>query len=300
MNKIGYKLKAKQFMFIALGVLIMDVGYYFFYSPANLVAGGVTGISIILKPVLDMINMPQSIFLYIIEAICLILGLILLGRDFFLKTVVASLLAPTYVLIFEQICPQEVILNTVTQNKLIVAFLCGSILQGVGIGICLKNNGSTGGLDVIQKSISKYLHIPYSFAMFGTDWIICILSGFSFATPISYNFEYTLFGIISVYFAAYIIDVITLNARSRRTAYIITSKPEEVKEAIYKNIGRGCTESDVRGGYTNQDKVMLICVLNKTESYKLGEFIKSVDAEAFTFFTTTREVVGDYANKPKP
>lgn len=298
MNKTFLAAKTKQMLFIALGVLIMDVGYYFFYSPSNLVAGGVTGISIILKPVLDMIGMPQSIFLYIIEAICLLLGLILLGKDFFFKTVLASALAPTYVLIFELLVPQDIILRTV-ENRLLIAFLCGSALQGVGIGICLKNNGSTGGLDVIQKSISKYLKVPYSFAMYGTDWIICLLSGFSFTLPLTYNFEYTFFGILSVYFAAYIIDMITLNARSKRTAYIITSKPEEVKNMIFKQIGRGCTESDVRGGYTNSNKVMLICVLNKNESYKLGEMIKEIDEEAFTFFTSTREVVGEYASKAK-
>lgn len=73
----------KQYFFIAIGVLLMDIGYYFFFSPTNLVPGGVTGISIIVKPFLETINMPQSIFLYIIEGICLLLGLILLGKDFF-------------------------------------------------------------------------------------------------------------------------------------------------------------------------------------------------------------------------
>lgn len=277
----------------------MDIGYYYFYSPSNLVAGGVTGLSIIFKPLLNAIDMPQSIFLYIVEGICLLLGLILLGKDFFLKTVLASVLAPTFVLIFEYISPQDVILKTV-ENKLLIAFICGSFLQGLGIGICLKNNGSTGGLDVVQKSISKYLHVPYSIAMYFTDWVIVLLSGFNYSMPISYNFEYVLFGIFSVYFAAYIIDMITLNARSKRTAYIITSKKEEIKEAIFKNIGRGCTESEVTGGYTSEAKTMLICVLTKSESYKLSEIIKEVDNEAFTFFTATREVIGEYDRKPKP
>ncbi len=298
MTKEVVRNKMKQVALIAIGVLIMDVGYYFFYSPANLVAGGVTGISIIFKPLLDIINMPQSIFLYIIEGICLLLGLILIGKDFFFKTIVASILSPTFVFILEQICPQDIILAT-CEYKLLIAFLCGSVLQGVGIGICLKNNGSTGGMDVIQKSMSKYLHIPYSLAMFGTDWIICIIGGISFVDPINYNFEYALFGILSVYFAAYIIDMITLNARSKRTAYIITSKPNQIKDAIYKSIGRGCTESMVRGGYTNEDKVMLICVLNKSESYKLGVLIKEIDDKAFTFFASTREVVGEYDFRPK-
>lgn len=298
MNKEFILSHLKQFLFIALGVLILDLGYYFFFSPVNLVSGGVTGISIIVKPFLDKINMPQSIFLYIVEAICLVLGLILLGKDFFLKTVVAALLAPTYVFIFEQFVAQDVIIKTV-ENKLLIAFLCGSVLSGLGIGICLKNNGSTGGVDVVQKSLSKYLHVPYSFAMYSTDWIIVLFSGMSFANGFSYGFEKVLFGILSVYLVAYIIDMITLNARTRRTAYIITSKPVEVKNLIFTLVGRGCTEVDARGGYTNANKIMLICVLNKNESYKLGEKIHEVDSEAFTFYTTTKEVFGEYERKPK-
>ncbi len=299
MNKAQLKIKIRQCLFIALGVFIMDIAYYFFFSPMNLVAGGVTGISIILKPVLEMINMSQSTFLYIIEAICLLLGLILLGKDFFFKTILASLLAPTYIFIFENLnLSQDIIIKTV-ENKLLITTLCGSVCQGLGVGICIKNNGSTGGVDVIQKSISKYLHVPYSIGMYGTDFIICFLSGFSYTIPLTFNFEYVLFGLISVFFAAYLIDLISLNARASRTAYIITSRKEEVKEAIFKKIGRGCTESIVKGGYTNSDKTMLICVLNKNESYKLAELIRDVDNEAFTFFTSTREVVGEYARKPK-
>ena len=298
MNKEVVLKKIKQFLFIALGVLLLDIGYYFFYSPINLVAGGVTGLSIIFGPLLDKINMSQSTFLYIAEGICLLLGLILIGKDFFFKTIVASILAPTFIFIFEHFFEQDFILKTV-QNKELIALLVASVLSGLGIGICLKNNGSTGGLDVIQKSLSKYLHVPYSIAMYSTDWIIVTIGGFNFVNGVSYNFEMAIYGIISVYLVAYLIDVITLNARSRRTAYIITSKPLEVKELIFNLIGRGVTECDVRGGYTNENKVMLICVMNKNESYRLGEAIKNVDYEAFTFYASTKEVFGEYERNPK-
>lgn len=299
MNKANVLRHLKQTVMIALGVLLMDLGYYFFFSPQKLVCGGVTGLSIVLGPLLEKINMPQSIFLYIIESVCLLLGLLLLGKEFFLKTILASLLAPTFVFILEQIAPQDLILRSV-ENKFLLTLICGSLLSGSGIGICLKNNGSTGGMDVIQKSLSKYLHIPYSIAMYSTDCIIILFSGLVInGNNVSYNLEYVVFGMIAVFVIAYIIDSITLNAKTRRTAYIVTNKPEEIKNLIFTTIGRGCTEADVRGSYTNTKKVMLICVLDKNESYKLGELIKTVDDEAFTFFTKTKEVVGDYARNPK-
>lgn len=288
----------KQYVMIAIGVLLMDIGYYFFFSPANLVSGGVTGISIIIKPFLDSIHMSQSIFLYIIEGVCLLLGLILLGKDFFIKTILAAILSPTYVFIFEHICSQDIFMQHI-ENKLLITTIVASGLSGLGIGICLNNNGSTGGMDIVQKCLSKYLHVPYSITMYLTDWVIILIGGMSFANGFSYNIENVVFGLVSVYLIAYIIDTITLNARTRRTAYIITTKPEEIKELIYIEIGRGVTEANVRGGYTKEDKTMLICVLDKTESYKLGEKIKHVDKEAFTFFTKTKEVVGEYDRKPE-
>ena len=291
------KKKIYQYFMISLGVIILDVGFYFFLEPAKLVTGGMLGLSIILEPFLQKLGtwFTTSIFLYIVNIITLIAGGILLGKDFFIKTIYASLFSPTVILVLENVADPNLILNTVsTGGYYIIVLLCSSITTGVGIGLAIKNNGSTGGMDVIQKIMSKYLHIPMSRTMYFTDWVIVLLSGFSFFGGFSYNLEIVIYGFMAVFACAIIVDMIALNAKSRRTAYIITDKPVEIRDAIYEHISRGVTFANVEGGYTGRERTMVICTLDKTEAYRLTDYIKEIDPKAFSFITSCKEVVGEY------
>ena len=297
MSKVEFKQKAIQYGYIALGVILLDIAFYFFIEPSKIVMGGMMGLSIVLEPYYSQLGswFTSSIFLWIANGIVLIIGGIMLGKDFFIKTIFASLFSPLIVFIFEQTCQPDYFLSNVSEGGYyIVSLICGAVLSGLGLGVALKNNGSTGGLDVIQKIMSKYLHIPYSKTMYLTDWVIVLISGFTFVGGFNFNLEITIYGIFSVLAVSLITDNIVLNARPRRTAYIITTKAEEVKQVIFDTIGRGVTLCDVKGGYTGNDKVMVICTMEKNEAYRITELISSIDPEAFCFVTSTREIVGEY------
>ncbi len=286
-----------QYIMISIGVILLDVGFYFFLDPAKLVTGGMLGVSIILEPALKAIGpwFTTSIFLYIANIITLIIGGILLGKDFFIKTIYASLFSPTVMLFLEKTCTSDFFLrNVTTSGYYIVALICGSILTGIGIGIAIKNNGSTGGMDVIQKIMSKYMKVPMSKTMFLTDWVVVFISGCKFTDGFSYNIELVIYGSIAVLACSHIVDLIALNARSRRTAYIITEHPIEIRDIIYASFSRGVTFCNVEGAYTGREKTMLICTLDKNEAYRLREIVKDADSEAFTFFTPCKEVLGEY------
>ncbi len=289
--------KLNQYFQISLGVLILDLGFYFFLDPAKLVTGGMLGLAIVLEPALQAIGswFTTSIFLYIVNIITLIIGGILLGKDFFIKTIYASLLSPTIILILELTASPTLIMDTVSEGGYyIIALACGSVLTGLGIGIAVKNNGSTGGMDVIQKILSKYCKIPMSTTMYFTDWVVVLISGFVFTNGLSYHIEGVIYGFVSVFICSVIVDIIALNAKSRRTAYIITNKPIEIRDMIYNTISRGVTFCEVTGGYTESEKTMVICTLDKNEAYRLTDYIQRIDPEAFTFITACKEVVGEY------
>lgn len=291
------KKKLFQYFMISIGVIILDLGFYFFLEPAKLVTGGMLGVSIILEPFLLKIGswFTTSIFLYIANIITLIIGGIMLGKDFFIKTIYASLFSPTLIFILERTLSPDLIMNTVSEGGYyFVALVCSSILCGLGIGIAIKFNGSTGGMDVIQKIMSKFLKMPMSKTMYLTDWIVVLLAGFTFINGFSYNVEMVIYGIIAVYATSYIVDVIVLNARTRRTAYIITNNPIEIRNSIYSNFDRGVTFSDVTGGYTGTQMTMVICTLDKSEAYRLKEHVMEIDPNAFTFITSCKEVIGEY------
>ena len=287
------KTKIRAFLGITIGVMLISIAYYFFLEPANLVTGGVTGIMILFKPILPF---EPSILMYILNISLLIIGLFTLGKDFFLKTCYASVLSPTIILIFEETLESDMILKGVNpSNWYLISAVVSCVLMAVGLGICFRVNATTGGMDIVQKIMTKYLHIPYSKTMYLTDWVIILVSGFFIKDAnVIYGIEGVVFGILVVYGVGYIVDYIALDAKSRRTAYIITSKPKEMKEMIFSCTKRGVTECDVRGGYTNKDLVMLICTLDNAEAYKLKEYIHKIDSEAFTFMSQTKEVIGEY------
>lgn len=287
------KKKLWTFLWITIGVLLISVAYYFFLEPSKLVTGGVTGLMIMLEPFLPF---PPSILMYILNISLLLIGLFLLGKDFFFKTCYASVLSPTFILILEKICEPDIILKGVNPNNwYFISMLVSSVLMAAGLGICFRVNATTGGMDIFQKIMTKYLHIPYSKTMYLTDWVIILISGF-FIRPNNsiYGIEGVVYGLICVYLLGYIVDYIALNAKSRRTAYIITSRPEEMKKMIFDLIERGVTECDVRGGYTGNKLVMLICTLDNNETYILKDKIHEIDKDAFTFMSQTKEVIGYY------
>ena len=295
-KKIKAKKFLKQYLMITVGVILLNLAFFFFLEPASIVTGGMMGIAIIIEPMLKNIGtwFTSSIFLYIVNGICLVLGLIFLGKDFFLKTIYASVVQPSILFIFERTMDPNFFYKTITDtNQGFICLICASILSGVGIGIAVKYNGSTGGMDVVQKIISKYCKVPISTTMYVTDAIVVLFAGFAF-NPFSYNIERVVLGVSGVIAAGFIVDVVALSLKPRRTMYVITKNPELIKNLIYENLDRGVTFNRVIGGYTGDEQVMVICTMDKNEAYRMTSIVTDADPKAFTFVTSCKEVKGEY------
>lgn len=304
MQKTKIKKRFIQYLFISLGVLIVDIGFFFFLDPAKIVIGGTMGLSILFTPFIQQVWpwFTNSIFLYIIDFIALLCSLIFLGKDFFLKTIYATALSPSIIFVFERCFDPEFFFfdNPVGEvTGKITALIAGVVLFGIGVGIALKNDGSTGGMDVFQKIISKYLHIPISYSMYITDWVIVFAAGFVKDASLTYHYQLpsVLFAFIGVFVEAYIIDAICLSARSRRTLYVITTIPDAIKQYIYDELDRGVTFTNVTGAYSGENKTMVICTMEKNEAYRITSEIMKIDPNAFMFVTSCKEVKGEYVKR---
>ncbi len=299
----------KDLIQVSIGVFLMSFAYYFFFKPANLVCGGVSGITIIFNnsSLAKMSWYKDYIFMYIAQAILLVCALLFVGKDFFLKTILACILDPTFNMLFSILkCDSNYFLQIIPlSNWYIITTIVGGLISAVGIGICLRANSSTGGMDILQKILQQKLHIPYSKSMYLTDWFVVLISGF-FVLNLNqlnnpemtqahiYNIEMVVYGILTVFLTGYVCDVLALNARKRRTAYIITDDVEPIKDYIFKNFDRGLTIVNCIGGYTNLEHKMIICTIEKRQCYILRDALKTLDPNAFTFFSETKEIVGDY------
>lgn len=295
MHKI--KNRIIQYIWISFGIVVINIAFYFFLDPIRLVMGGMMGVATLLHPAYQIIGswFTPSIFMYIANTICLIIGALFFGKDFFIKTVYASIFSPTVLLLLEKTCDPLYFLNEFSETgKVIMPILCGSVLSGIGIGVAIRNNGSTGGIDVIQKILHKKLKINYSVAMYLTDGVIIVLSGLRFVDGFNYELEMVIYGIIGIWLSAILTDIIILNAKTRRTVFIVTEKPIEIRDMIYAKTSRGVTFSEAEGAYSGNGKTMVICTMDTRQSRKVSEEINHIDPNAFSFLVPCKEVIGEY------
>ena len=218
----------KVYFSIFIGVLCVAVAYYFLFSPLNIVVGGVTGITIILSKIFSDNNFSSGLSIFVLNMMFLVLGLIFLGKDFFLKTLFSSILFPLVIVLFEVLNIQSNILFTMDRNvlnvattemnyisQIILAVIPGSILTGVGLGLCFRKNATTGGMDIMQKILVKYLHIPYSKTIYITDGIVVLVA------LVVFGIEMSMYNLISIYLIGiFIIFGLCPNIKTTRCACV--------------------------------------------------------------------------------
>ncbi len=274
------KAKVLEILEISAGTILLSVGFYFFLLPLSLVIGGVMGVSVIIQDVI-----PVSIFMYIANIILLIIGGLVLGKVFFFKTIYATLLSPSVIWILEHSVPADFFTRHLTESPLLIGAAFGGIFVGIGLGIVVRNNGTTGGVDVIQRIMNKYLHIPFSTAMYLTDGIVIGIA-------MIINFQLGLYAVGSMIISGILVDRFSIEGRAGYTVFIVTDHTDLLQKNIYDKLDRGITKVKVVGGYSKQEKNMIICTVDRSQLYTFKKVIKDSDPKAFTFVTRTKEALG--------
>lgn len=277
----------KEFLLINVGVFLTAFAFSVFLDANNIVIGGVGGIGIILKNSVD-IPIPTSLFIFILNMIFLFMGLIFLGKDFFIKTAYGSLVFPLYTFLSEII--YKYLLNSphADEKHYLIIIIFASALTGLGLGLSIRNGGSTGGVDILQNIFLKYFKMPFSISMIILDGTVVMIGGIIFK-----DFNYVLYGILFILISGYLTDNVVFGGFNVRAAYIISKEHEKIKECIIHAFNRTVTEVYARGGYSGNDTKMLVCILSTSEYYRLRSIIHEVDETAFVFVTKATEVRGE-------
>ena len=269
---------------IIFGIILMNFGFYFFLLPNDLVTGGVSGIAVIL----NTLGISPSLSILLMNIAFAILGLLTMGKNYFFKVILGSLVSPLVIFILEFLnIDQMLILNQLTESRLLISSLLGALSVGFGLGIVFRNGGSTGGIDILQNIMNKKHHLSYNVAFIFTDGIIVLIGLLFFR-----NIEHFLFSVGVVILSGLIIDNISILGRAGQTLFIVTEKEEEVKLAIFKELDRGTTVIDAKGGYSGKNKKLVICVTSKRELNLVRTVVDKADPDAFTFIAQTKEAVG--------
>ena len=178
---------------------------------------------------------------------------------------------------------------SVTQDVLLSA-ISGAILLGIGLGIVFSVDGWTGGIDLIAIMVNRViLSLPVSKCLTIIDGMVVLSAGIA-----NGNIETGLYSAIALYIIVKVIDAIISGFDYSKAFMIITEDRDELKEAIVNDIKRGVTILDGKGGYTNNDKsILLVVVNNKKQEVSLKKLIKKVDPSAFIIVSDVHEVLGE-------
>ncbi|MDD4077396.1 MAG: YitT family protein [Bacilli bacterium] len=279
--------KIKEWIYITIGVALIAFSFSFFIEPKDIVIGGVSGIGVIIKVIKSGFN--PAIIILVINIILLLIGLIMLGKDFFVKTAYGSLSYPLFIFIFEKIFTYFDLYKLLGDLDMFNIIVFSSIIMGIGIGIVVKYGGTTGGTEVVQKIIFKFFHIPFSYSLYFLDGIIIFL-GIILKVQ---SLNYALYVLVFTFLSGAMIDLVVFSGFNKRAVYIISNKNDEIKRVILEDFERGLSSIKVIGEYSKTNREMLVCLLSTTEYIKLRSIIEAIDPTAFYFVVRASEVRGE-------
>lgn len=270
---------AKDFLLMTLGTLIVAVGVYFFKFPNHFSTGGVSGISIILGSILPNIT-PASMMLAI-NVILLVIGFLVFGRNFGMKTTYCSLLLSGSTWILERVCPMAAPFTD--EPMLELCFAVG--LPAVGAAILFNMESSTGGTDIVAMVLKKFTNLDIGKALMFSDMVITF-SAFTFGVKTG------LFSILGLIMKSLLVDVVIENINMCKYLTIITSNPDPICDYIINVLHRGATTYDAKGAYNHDNKEIILSAMSRSQAVLLRRYAKSVDPKAFILITNTSEIVG--------
>jgi len=265
-----------DYISILIGSAIVAIAFNVFLLPNEVASGGVSGISTILK---GLFGWTPAFVQWAFNIPLFIAGIILLGKNFGIKTAVGTIFLPFVVYLTANWEPW-------TLNPLLGAIF-GGIGVGTGIGIVFRGQASTGGTDLAAQIITKYTGFTLGTSVALIDGMIVL------AAAIVFDIEKGLYALIGLYLTTKTIDLVQVGFGRSKLVYIITNKQVEMRDAIYEEIDRGVTKLTATGGYTETEKPIIMVVVHQTEFTRLKQLVKTVDSSAFVIVSDAAEVLGE-------
>ena len=271
----------KSYLVVTLGSLIISAGLYFFLAPAKLAVGGVSGLSIVIKELMP--GMPIGIIMLILNTIMFIIGFLIIGKSFGVKTIYSSLSISLSMVIYEKI----VVVNTAISQDTLVILIFGMVLTSIGQAMIFNQGASSGGTDIIAKVITKFFPINIGRALQIADFfVIC-------AAVSVFGIEKGLYALLGIAINGYLVDYIVAGFNVAKYVTVISSKSKEVTDYIINDLNRSATVYSAKGAYSNQEREVVTSVMNRRQFIQLKNQMAIIDPNAFVTVQQLHEVMGE-------
>lgn len=286
----------RNLLLVVAGTVILALGSALFLIPFDLVAGGVSGVAIILNKVFAAPWLTVDLAVTVLTWGLFLVGLLVLGRDFALKTLVSALIYPPALFLCLRLVSPDVLdgffdlrLSDYSDIAILLAALFGGVLVGAGCAITFLGGGSTGGMDILAFVICKvFPRAKSSVVIFLLDAATVLLGVVAIQ-----NLAVSLLGVLSAFVCAFVVDRLFLGSSAAYVANIITDYPEAIHQGVMEHLDRTTTLLEVVGGYSGKKKSMVMVTFTVRQYAELLALTNRADKNAFITIHRAHEIGGE-------
>lgn len=266
----------KDFLWITAGTIIVGTSVFLFLIPSQVAVASVSGLAIVLSQLLPI---SVSLITLLLNVLCLVLGFLLVGREFSGKTIYTSLLLPVILGIYERLLPN---FQSMTGDAFI-DMLCHIFLVSMGLALLFSRNASSGGLDIIAKILNKYFHIEIGSAMSLVGILVCLSSAFV------YDCRIVVLSFLGTYLQGQAVDHFIFGIGAKSKVSIVSEKSEEIIDYILHQLDSGATLYQAKGAYTGNQQLEVVTIVDKQKYAQLLQYLEKRDPEAYITVYTVKE-----------
>ena len=263
---------------VILGNLLYTLTVKLFLLPANLISCGTTGLALVAN---HFLNIPMTGFILFFNMAMLAVGWMILGRKFAMTTVLSSVLYPLFLEILNRMLGDVAITDNIMLNVLFAG-----IGLGGSLGILIRSGASTGGMDIPPLVLKKFFHIPVSASLWVFDF--CIMLSQAAFHPL----EDLLYGVLLLIVISIALNKVMLLGTSRTEVKIVSTRSDEIRQAILSRVDRGVTILHGQGGFGRQDTEVILSVVSSYELPRVQQLARAIDPDCFMIISQVTEVWG--------
>ena len=267
----------KEFTIITIGTIIVAAAVFFFMMPSHVSVGSGAALAMVLS---NYIPLSVSTITLIMNVGLLIIGFLLIGPEFGVKTVYCSILMPLIMGVFEIIFPD---FQSITQDPLLDV-ICYILVVGVGLSILFPHNASSGGLDIVAKIMNKYLRMDLGKAMSISGMLVALSSA------LCYDSKTVVLSLLGTYFGGIIVDHFIFDNNIKRRVCVISPELDEIVDFVLHQLHSGATLNEIIGAYDHTPRTEMITIVDKQEFKRLMNHIREVDPNAFVTVYSVSEM----------
>lgn len=269
--------KLARILAVICGNVLLAFGIAAFLEPTGIISGGTTGIGLFVQ---EFLGLPVSVTYGVVNVVCFLLGLLILGKEFAMSTLLSTVIFPFILGFFENVSW----LSSLTDDYFLAAVLAGT-LSGTGVGLVIRFNASTGGMDIPPLIVHKLFGVPI-----GTMMLLINVGTLALQLTFS-DSEQILYGLVQTFIMTMVMDKVLLFGKSQANLMIISPQYERIHRILLEN-ETGVTLFPIETGYTGEKQKAILCVVSSRRLPRIKQLVEAVDPTAFVLVNSSTEVMG--------